>query len=349
MMGCYSFPLHVGVHHPDVPMGVEVPTLLDALRAAADCDVTYAQGCPVLGGDDAGHRRGGRRGRARPTSAWWSLGDRRACSARGTSGEGCDAADLRLPGRQEELLEARARHRHPGRAGAARRPAVRAVPARPTGSRRVVCGFFPGEEGAPALADVLAGRVDPAGRLPVSFPGAGVQPAVDLPGRAAGPAQRGEHVDPTPLFAVRPRADLHAGHVDRRRRRRRIGAWPTDGALRDRGAAAATTGDRHGVRGRAGLPARPGGRGRPPGAAADRRGPRVDLDPGETATVTFRLHADLTSYTGRDGERIVDPGAVELRVGASSADIRSRVPLDLVGETRQVGHDRTMVATVTTD
>ena len=32
-MGCYSFPLHVGAQHPDVPMGVEVPTLLDALRA----------------------------------------------------------------------------------------------------------------------------------------------------------------------------------------------------------------------------------------------------------------------------------------------------------------------------
>ncbi|MGH3415830.1 MAG: glycoside hydrolase family 3 N-terminal domain-containing protein, partial [Actinocrinis sp.] len=33
MLGCYSFPMHVGVHHPDVPMGVEVPTVLEALRA----------------------------------------------------------------------------------------------------------------------------------------------------------------------------------------------------------------------------------------------------------------------------------------------------------------------------
>ena len=43
------------------------------------------------------------------------------------------------------------------------------------------------------------------------------------------------------------------------------------------------------------------------------------------------------------------PGEVELRVGASSQDIRSCVALDLVGARRQVGHDRTMVATVTTD
>ena len=33
------------------------------------------------------------------------LGDLAGLFGRGTSGEGCDAADLRLPGRQEELLE----------------------------------------------------------------------------------------------------------------------------------------------------------------------------------------------------------------------------------------------------
>jgi beta-glucosidase len=54
------------------------------------------------------------------------------------------------------------------------------------------------------------------------------------------------------------------------------------------------------------------------------------------------LHADLTSFTGRDLARVVEPGAVELRVGASSADIRSVVRLDLVGPTRQVGVDRVL-------
>ena len=36
----------------------------------------------------------------------------------------------------------------------------------------------------------------------------------------------------------------------------------------------------------------------------------------------FTLHADLTSFTGLAGGRIVEPGDVELRVGASSADVR---------------------------
>ncbi|WP_344056357.1 glycoside hydrolase family 3 protein, partial [Sphaerisporangium rubeum] len=53
MMGCYSFPMHVGVHHPEAGIGVEVPTVVEALRAGG-YDVRYEQGVPVLGGDDDG-------------------------------------------------------------------------------------------------------------------------------------------------------------------------------------------------------------------------------------------------------------------------------------------------------
>ena len=52
VMGCYSFPLHVGAQHPDVDMGLRVDTLVDAFRALGDREVVHAQGCPVLGGDD---------------------------------------------------------------------------------------------------------------------------------------------------------------------------------------------------------------------------------------------------------------------------------------------------------
>ena len=41
----------------------------------------------------------------------------------------------------------------------------------------VVQAFFPGEEGAGAVAGVLTGRVNPSGQLPVSMPrSAGAQP-----------------------------------------------------------------------------------------------------------------------------------------------------------------------------
>ncbi len=69
---------------------------------------------------------------------------------------------------------------------------------------------------------------------------------------------------------------------------------------------------------------------------------RVDLPVGSERTVTFHLHADLTSYTGRAGQRIVEPGHVELRIAASSTDVRSTVALTLAGDRRVVGHDRRM-------
>ncbi|HLK43142.1 MAG TPA: glycoside hydrolase family 3 N-terminal domain-containing protein, partial [Thermoleophilia bacterium] len=180
MLGCYSFPLHVGVNHPDVPMGVEVPTLLEALRDdAAGYQVSYAQGVPVLGGDDAGIDEAVRAAREAEVCVA-VLGDRAGLFGAGTSGEGCDATDLRLPGRQEELLEALLATGTPvvlvllvGRPYELSRQAARLA--------AIVCGFFPGEEGAHALADVLGGRVNPTGRLPIGFPAAGTnQPSTYL-------------------------------------------------------------------------------------------------------------------------------------------------------------------------
>ena len=38
--------------------------------------------------------------------------------------------------------------------------------------------------------------------------------------------------------------------------------------------------------------------------------------------MTFTLPTDLLSFAGVDFDRIVEPGTIELKVGASSADIR---------------------------
>jgi beta-xylosidase len=73
----------------------------------------------------------------------------------------------------------------------------------------------------------------------------------------------------------------------------------------------------------------------------------VRLAPGETTTVTFRVPADVTSFTGLAGRRVVDRGAVQLRVARSSADVHAAVDLNLVGPLREVDHTRRWTTEVT--
>jgi beta-glucosidase len=364
--GCYSFPRHIGVHHPDVALGIEARTVLEALRAdPAGYQITYAQGCPIPDTESSVRLRaeraaaeGGAPDDAVDDEALRELGDRQIAQAveaaraaevcvavlgdvsglfgNGTSGEGCDASDLRLPGRQGELLEALL---------ATGTPVVLVLlVGRPYELSRytdrlaaVVCGFLPGEEGANALADVLSGRVDPAGRLPVGFPAEGAnQPSTYL-AATLGLRSDVSTVDPTPLYpfghglsynpAVWTDTVLAAG-----------GAWPTDGTLqlavtlRNDGASATSEVVQVYLHDPQAEVARP--------VQQLIAAPRVDLEPGTTRTVVIDLPADATSYTGRAGRRIVEPGEVELRVGASSRDIRTRLAARLTGPRREVGFDR---------
>ncbi|WP_329047054.1 glycoside hydrolase family 3 C-terminal domain-containing protein [Amycolatopsis sp. NBC_01488] len=332
MLGCYSFPLHVGVHHPDVPFGVSVPTVVEALRSSFD--VTYALGCPVTGGDDDGIAEAVA-ACADASVCVAVLGDRAGLFGGGTSGEGCDAPDLRLPGRQEELLEALLATGKP--------VVVVLLSGRPYELSRqidrlaaVVCGFYPGEEGAPALEGVLSGRIDPSGRLPVSFPAAGAsQPSTYL---AAPLGRRSEvsTIDPSALFpfghglsyAPVTWVDVSAtGSL-----------WPTDGVcrvqvrLRNDHARPASEVVQVYLHDPVAEVARPERQ-----LIAARR---VSVEPGATVVVDIGLHADLTSYTGRAGRRLVEPGDVELRVGTSSEQIVATLHCTLTGPRRHVGFER---------
>ncbi|MEV8528707.1 glycoside hydrolase family 3 N-terminal domain-containing protein [Streptomyces sp. NPDC052000] len=318
MLGCYTFPRHVGVHHPDLATGVEVLTLAEALRAEfpgaafvddpADADVALAV-----------------------------VGDRSGLFGRGSSGEGCDAEDLQLPYGQAEVLDETMACGTPtvlvvlsGRPYALGRWAARAA--------AVVQAFFPGQEGGPAVAGVLSGRVEPSGRLPISVPRSpGGQPAPYL---APPLARHGfpSTVDPTPLYPFGHGLSYTAfswgqPHCD-------APEFTTDGEASIR-LTVRNTGDRPGtevvqlyLHDPVGTVARP--EVRLVGYA------RVPLDAGASAEVRATFPADLAAYTGADGRRVVEPGALELRVAASSAHVHHTVPLTLTGPVREVGHARRM-------
>ena len=73
---------------------------------------------------------------------------------------------------------------------------------------------------------------------------------------------------------------------------------------------------------------------------------RVPLAAGAAARVTFSLHTDRTSFTGRDLRRIVEAGDLVLHVGASSKDLRLEGRIRLTGPDRVVGADRVLTTPV---
>ncbi|MFJ2259824.1 glycoside hydrolase family 3 N-terminal domain-containing protein [Streptomyces sp. NPDC087844] len=343
MLGCYSFPSHVGISHPALPMGIEIPTLLESLRTELpDAKITFTEGCDTTDPDTSGFEEAV----ARSTEADVCvavLGDRAGLFGRGTSGEGCDVADLQLPGVQAQLLDALT---------AADTPVVlMLLTGRPYALGRwhdrlaaTVQAFFPGEEGGPAVAGVLSGRVNPSGRLPVSIPQTPggqpwtyLQPPLGLAGEVS-------NLDPTPLhpfghglgytdFTWENTEDRHAeittdeGHdvsVTVRNTGPREGTEIVQLYLHD------------------------------PVASVTRPDVRLigyhrlTLAPGEARRVTFHFHPDLSAFTNRKGRRVVEPGALELRVSTSSTTPHHTTHLTLTGPERPIPTTRQLTCRTTT-
>ncbi|MFD8812923.1 glycoside hydrolase family 3 protein [Streptomyces sp. NPDC059627] len=106
MFGCYSFPNHVLADRDDLGNGVEALSLRATLAAELPgVDWVFEQGCPIREEDRSGVAAAVAASRAADLTVL-VVGDKAGMFGIGTSGEGCDVEDLRLPGVQEELVEA---------------------------------------------------------------------------------------------------------------------------------------------------------------------------------------------------------------------------------------------------
>lgn len=231
-------------------------------------------------------------------------------------GEFQDRASLALPGAQEELIRSVAATGRPvavvivGGGAVTMQAWVERVGA-------IVNAWYPGETGGTAVADVLFGNTNPAGRLPFSIPKTEGQlplPYLHLP---TGRGDDYADLSGQPLFpfghglsyttfdysdlAIIP---LARDRVEVRARVRNSGVRGGDEVvqlyLRDELATVAQP-----------IIALKGFR-------------RIHLAPGESRDVRFLLDATHLAITDSAGRRVVEPGSFRVMVGASSVDLRLR-------------------------
>ncbi len=180
-------------------------------------------------------------------------------------------------------------------------------------------GWYLGQEGGPAFADILFGRVNPGGKLPMSIPRA----VGELP--VAYDAQPSSHLNA--YIEGGPKALFPFGH----------GLSYTTFAISAPRLAQAEIGRREGVDVTVEV-ANTGSRAGDevvqlyirdevssvPRPILELRGfRRVTLEPGERKTVTFRLDPDDLAFWDADMAWTVEPGAFTISAGPSSAVLKS--------------------------
>jgi beta-glucosidase len=237
-------------------------------------------------------------------------------------GEFRDRASLRLPGRQEELIRKVAATGKPvvvvliGGSAIVMNEWLDAVPA-------VVEAWYPGEAGGEAVAGMLFGDENPAGRLPITFPVAeGQLPLVynhkptgrgddylDLTGQPLFPFGFGLSYAQFKYGDLRlDRTDIHPDETTRLRVR-----------LTQAGGPAGEEVVQLYIRDVLASVARP---------VLELKGfQRVFLKPGESREIVFDITPELLTMLDKDLHPIVEPGDFRLMVGSSSKDIRAVLTL----------------------
>ncbi|HEY4465459.1 MAG TPA: glycoside hydrolase family 3 N-terminal domain-containing protein [Streptosporangiaceae bacterium] len=308
---------------PDVPIGYSssdlasvVPVLNGIKAAVPHATVTYAPGCDTSCTSTSGF--GAAVSAAQASAVTVIVAGEPAAD----SGEASSRSDISLPGQQAALIQAIAATGKPY--------VVVLMNGRPLtlgsvadNAPALLESWFPGTEGGNAVADVLFGKVNPGGKLPMSFPRSVGQIPLsynELPtGRPGDPNNKytSKYLDVpnTPQYAfgyglsyttfALSNLRLSAGSVSR------SGSLTVKADITNTGSAAGDdvaqlyihqdgTSILQPVRRLDGFQ-------------------RVTLAPGQTKTVTFTLGPSNVGFYNNQGQFEVDPGPVSVYVGDSSA------------------------------
>ncbi|QFU92548.1 glycoside hydrolase family 3 N-terminal domain-containing protein [Amycolatopsis sp. YIM 10] len=254
------------------------------------------------------------------------VGERTGWVGNHTAGEGRTSADPRLPGNQEQLVSALARH--------GKRVVTVVVSGRPLllqavhdASAAVVLAPLLGDVAGAAIADVLFGRADPGGRLPSSFP----RHLGQVPLHHGHPIGSGytAHKGNRPLYTdLDDNSPLYAfGHgLTWTEFEVSLGSAEVSGDSIVVTGQVTNTGERQGTAvvqlyGRDEVASVV----RPVRQLLDFA--RVELDPGAAADIGFTVPVERLAYTWPDGRRGVEEGDLTLLLGLASDDIRASTTL----------------------
>ena len=343
----FGFPLDDEVLAVDELSGRQ--TILDVIRARfTDARVEYTPGTGIRDGTDTDIDEAVRIARAADV-AIVVLGERSGLTEDSTTGEFRDRHSLGFMGRQQELLE---------RVVATGTPVVLVVVSgRPLAidwaaehCAAIVLAWVPGDAGPEAIVDVLVGAENPGGKLPISIPRHVGQIPLSYRHHPTGGRSnpKGPYVDgpTTPLWPFGYGRSYTTFEVSNLRLDHDEVA--TAGGEFVASVEVTNTGDRRGdevvqlyVRDVEASVARP---------VLELIGfCRVSLEPGESRSVSFQVSVEQLAYTAVDHRRVIEPGAVTVSAGCSSADLSLTTTLSLVGPVVEVIDRHRYLTTTTID
>lgn len=363
LVGDYAYPCHIetmlemrerdNVFHTAMPETIEpvdqfvaMHTLLEGIRhtVAEGVTVTYAQGCEITSDDESGFVEAVSIARS-ATVAIVVVGDKAGLTDECTTGEARDRASLGLLGAQDRLVQAIVETGTPA--------VVVLVSGRPVSmpwiaehAPAIIEAWLPGEEGAQAVADVLFGDYNPAGRLPITVPRTVGQVPTHYSHKPSGGRShwKGPYVDESnlPLYAFGYGLSYSRfEYGDLQCSRTTIGVHDT----LEVSCTIANVGDRAGeevvqlyVHDREASVTRP---------VLELRGfSRLHVEPGERKRVVFTLSAHQLGFYNRDMAYVVEPGDIELYVGASSDDIRLTGKFTIIGQVTDIESEKVFTTPV---
>lgn len=312
----------------------KIPSILDSMKAEGIV-FTYAVGCEVSdssieGFSEALHTV------ENADIAVVVVGDKSGLTKDCTSGESRDSANLKLPGVQEELILEIAKLGKP--------IVLVLMTGRPYSLKNIVNKvnaiiemWLPGEVGGKALVDVLFGKVNPGGKLPISFPRSAGQIPVHHDVKPSGGRSHWhkDYVDESvePLFSfghglsytkfefsnlvIEPQKVPSAGQVTIKIDVKNSGEIEGDEVVqlyltREHASVTRPLKELKGFK-------------------------RITLKPRESKTIIFKTHTDVLAYYDRDMKLVVEPGVFKVMIGSSSDDVRCSGEFEIIGEKRELG------------